>query len=190
MRPKQWLKNGFVLAPLVFAGVFLDADSVRYGLFATLLFCIASSATILNDLHDIEKDRRHPKKSKTRPLASGAVSKRAALVLLIPYYPCAGLVCCPSRHASDCRLLVLNIAYTFLEERSRCRHLHAGDGFCSSRLCGSHSCSSASLGLDVCNNALSSSLLSSRKKRRQELNQSGVEGRKVLEKYSVALVDK
>mgnify|MGYP006292860021 CR=1 FL=1 len=75
MRPKQWVKNGFVLAPLVFAGEFLNAEAVRHALLATLLFCVASSATyIINDLHDIERDRLHPRKSKSRPLAAGIVS--------------------------------------------------------------------------------------------------------------------
>ena len=79
MRPKQWIKNGFVLAPLVFSGAFLDAGSVSHALLAVLLFCVASSAAyIINDLHDIEGYRRHPKKSKTRPLAAGSVSVPAA----------------------------------------------------------------------------------------------------------------
>ena len=79
MRPKQWVKNGFVLAPLVFSGAFLDAGAVSHALLAVLLFCVASSATyIINDMHDIERDRRHPKKSKTRPLAAGIVSVPAS----------------------------------------------------------------------------------------------------------------
>jgi 4-hydroxybenzoate polyprenyltransferase len=83
MRPKQWVKNGFILAPLVFTGAFLDARAVSYALLAVLLFCVASSATyIINDIHDIERDRRHPKKSKTRPLAAGMVPVPTALILL------------------------------------------------------------------------------------------------------------
>ena len=87
MRPKQWVKNGFVLAPLVFSGAYLDAGAVSHALLAVLLFCVASSATyIINDMHDIERDRRHPKKSKTRPLAAGIVSVPAALILLAALY--------------------------------------------------------------------------------------------------------
>ena len=83
MRPKQWVKNGFVLAPLVFSGEFLDAAAVGHAVLAMVLFCIASSATyIINDIHDVESDRRHPVKSKTRPLASGRASVPAALTLL------------------------------------------------------------------------------------------------------------
>ncbi|WP_260674657.1 UbiA prenyltransferase family protein [Comamonas aquatica] len=54
LRPKQWVKNGFVLAPLVFSGAFLDAGAVSHALLAVLLFCIASSATyIINDMHEV-----------------------------------------------------------------------------------------------------------------------------------------
>lgn len=72
-------QNGFVLAPLMFSGAFMDGRAVSHALLAMLLFCIASSAAyVVNDLHDIERDRRHPKKSKTRPLASGVVALPSA----------------------------------------------------------------------------------------------------------------
>ena len=87
MRPKQWIKNGFVLAPLLFTGSFLDLVAVKHALIAALLFCIASSATyIVNDIQDIARDRQHPEKAKSRPLASGAVSVGNALVLLFVLY--------------------------------------------------------------------------------------------------------
>jgi hypothetical protein len=70
LRPKQWIKNGFVLAPLVFTGEFMREASLKQALLAALLFCVASSATyIVNDVKDIESDRRHPTKSRNRPLA-------------------------------------------------------------------------------------------------------------------------
>jgi 4-hydroxybenzoate polyprenyltransferase len=73
-RPKQWIKNGFVLAPLVFAREFNDPVAVTHALVAFVLFCVASSATyIVNDLRDIERDRNHPVKSWSRPLAKGTV---------------------------------------------------------------------------------------------------------------------
>jgi 4-hydroxybenzoate polyprenyltransferase len=62
-RPKQWVKNGFVLAPLLFTGLFADTQSVVSAILAMLLFCVASSATyIVNDFRDIEQDRKHPEK--------------------------------------------------------------------------------------------------------------------------------
>ena len=74
MRPKQWVKNGFVLAPLLFAGQFMDRGAVARALLAVLFFCAASSAIyVINDLNDVEKDRLHPRK-RNRPIASGQVS--------------------------------------------------------------------------------------------------------------------
>ena len=56
MRPRQWIKNAFVLAPLVFAREFTDPGSVANALTAFGLFCVASSAGyILNDIRDIER---------------------------------------------------------------------------------------------------------------------------------------
>ena len=61
MRPRQWIKNAFVLAPVVFAREFTDPAAVANALIAFVLFCVASSAGyILNDIHDIERDRSHP----------------------------------------------------------------------------------------------------------------------------------
>lgn len=73
MRPHQWVKNLFVLAPLVFAKeLFLLPIALR-GLLGFALFCLASSAVyILNDILDVEADRAHPIK-RGRPIASGQV---------------------------------------------------------------------------------------------------------------------
>ena len=80
MRPKQWIKNTFVLAPLVFAREFTHPESVINALIAFGLFCVASSATyILNDIRDVERDRTHPIKRHSRPLAAGTVSLRSAI---------------------------------------------------------------------------------------------------------------
>ena len=91
IRPKQWLKNSFVFAPLIFAGEFLKLGSIYSVLFAAFLFCLAASAVyIVNDLKDIEKDRAHPEKSKKRPLASGQVSPQSAVILLVLIYVALG----------------------------------------------------------------------------------------------------
>ena len=84
MRPKQWVKNVFVLAPMVFAGTFTQKEAVYVSLLTFVYFCIASSIIyIINDLNDIEADRKHPVKSQKRPLASGAVKASSAKSLLI-----------------------------------------------------------------------------------------------------------
>ena len=83
MRPKQWTKNLFVLAPLIFSFKMTNADFViQAGLAATLFCLIASTIYIVNDWRDVQSDQKHPKKCK-RPLASGEVSKRQAACLLI-----------------------------------------------------------------------------------------------------------
>ncbi|SEA44196.1 4-hydroxybenzoate polyprenyltransferase [Chitinophaga terrae (ex Kim and Jung 2007)] len=83
LRPKHWIKNAFLFIPLFFAGEIFLVDKVMTVLIAFASFSlIASSIYILNDYRDIEADRQHPVKCK-RPLASGEISKTAALMLFI-----------------------------------------------------------------------------------------------------------
>lgn len=80
LRPKQWIKNAFVAAPLFFTPEAVNLGNFKLILAGTALFCLASSAIyILNDLFDREADRLHPTKA-FRPLASGAVSVPTAVV--------------------------------------------------------------------------------------------------------------
>jgi 4-hydroxybenzoate polyprenyltransferase and related prenyltransferases len=81
MRPKQWIKNFFVFAAIVFSGNFFNGNLLMNNILTFILFCFTSSSIyILNDIVDIEKDRCHPDK-KRRPLPSGRVSKKIAVVL-------------------------------------------------------------------------------------------------------------
>lgn len=81
LRIKQWVKNLFVLAPLVFSKRFFDPSSFLLSFTAFLIFCLASSAVyILNDIRDAPLDRLHPKK-RNRPIASNRVSVRTAYVV-------------------------------------------------------------------------------------------------------------
>ena len=83
MRPEQWLKNGFVLAPIVFSGLVGDPDAWLRTMLAVAAFCAASSAVYLvNDVIDREADRSHPIK-QNRPIASGEVSVTTALVVAV-----------------------------------------------------------------------------------------------------------
>jgi hypothetical protein len=80
LRPEQWLKNGFVLAPIVFAGRIGDPVAWQRSLLAVAAFCAASSATyLINDVLDRESDRSHPTK-RLRPIAAGEVSVSTAVV--------------------------------------------------------------------------------------------------------------
>lgn len=83
IRPQQWLKNVFVFMPLFFGGELLNPTKSIDALMAFLAFCFAASSIYcLNDLIDVEADRRHPVKCK-RPIASGAVSIAVARMLTI-----------------------------------------------------------------------------------------------------------
>ena len=82
VRPHQWLKNGVVLAPLVFAHRLLDPHAVGLALLAVVACCAVSSAGyVLNDLLDVELDRLHPTK-RARPLAAGALTPAEGAAVL------------------------------------------------------------------------------------------------------------
>jgi 4-hydroxybenzoate polyprenyltransferase len=83
LRPKQWIKNGFVAAPLFFTPDKVNAASVLDVFTGFAVFCMVASAVYcLNDLRDAEGDRNHPVK-KDRPIASGAISPPTAMVLMV-----------------------------------------------------------------------------------------------------------
>jgi len=83
MRPKQWPKNTFVFAALVFDRKLLEPSLLGRTLIAFLLFCLISGAIyLINDLVDIEKDRQHPHK-RHRPLASGRLSPTVAIAAAV-----------------------------------------------------------------------------------------------------------
>ena len=71
MRPRQWTKNAFIFAALVFDGKLFHLGDLLRTIYGFALFCFISSAVyIFNDLTDIEADRQHPKK-RNRPIPSG-----------------------------------------------------------------------------------------------------------------------
>jgi 4-hydroxybenzoate polyprenyltransferase len=117
MRPKQWTKNVFVWAALLFDHKLFQTGPFLRTLVAFVLFCLISSAVyIVNDLVDIEKDRQHPSK-RNRPLASGALSPRVALatavVIIVLSLP-AALWLGTSLVIVLYGYLVLMIAYSFV----------------------------------------------------------------------------
>ena len=193
IRPKQWIKNSFVFAPLIFAGEFLKIGSIYSTLFAAFLFCLAASAVyIVNDLKDIEKDRAHPEKSKKRPLASGQVSPKSAIILLILLYIVLGFswFIAPKVIYVILVYLALNWAYTFkLKHEPVIEIFIVAFGFVLRVYAGA-----VALAVPVSHwmfiTTLSISLYLASIKRRQELVQSGSQGRGVLAHYSVSLIDR
>lgn len=193
VRMKQWVKNFFVLAPLVFSNQFLNINAVISALYAFLLFCLAASAVyIVNDLKDIEKDRAHPQKSIHRPLASGMVSPMSAVVLLVLIYMLLALAWFyfPKIIYVIFLYLLLNFAYTFkLKHEPVIEIFVIALGFVLRVYAGA-----VALSVPVSHwmfiTTLSISLYLASIKRRQELVGSGVKGRGVLEYYSVSLIDR
>lgn len=117
LRPRQWIKNGFVIAPIFFAGLFEDGESWMLVLTAALAFGLsAGTVYIFNDMVDRKEDARHPVKSR-RPLACGQVSLPAALVLALICALAAAFLL--TRLPGDCSVIVgvylaLNLLYTFV----------------------------------------------------------------------------
>jgi 4-hydroxybenzoate polyprenyltransferase len=82
-RPKQWTKNGFVLAGVVFSGDALQVPSVVAALLAFVAFCALSGAVYAtNDILDVAEDRKHPTK-RLRPVASGEIPLRIAALYAV-----------------------------------------------------------------------------------------------------------
>jgi len=87
LRPQQWTKNLLIFAPLLFSQQLFVYTETLHTLTAFIVFCLISgSVYLLNDLIDLENDKRHPLKCK-RPLASGQLSPRLAMAA------CATLLC-------------------------------------------------------------------------------------------------
>jgi 4-hydroxybenzoate polyprenyltransferase len=83
LRPRQWTKNLLVYAAIIFAGDLRHGDKLLAATGAFVVYCAASSAAyLLNDVRDVEHDRVHPVK-RDRPIASGLVAPRAALVAAV-----------------------------------------------------------------------------------------------------------
>lgn len=196
MRPKQWTKNVFVWAALVFDVKLLRAEPFLDTLAAFVLFCLISSAVyIINDLVDMPKDRLHPEK-RNRPLASGALNPKiataAAIVMVVG--------CLPFALAINWQLtailygyLLLMVAYTF-----RLKHVVIVDvltiaaGFVLRVGAGVAVVNAERFSpwLYVCMVLLA--LFLGLGKRRQEIvlmNENGASTRKILAEYNLRFVD-
>jgi decaprenyl-phosphate phosphoribosyltransferase len=114
-RPRQWSKNLLVLAAPCAAGVVARPGVAIEVVAAFVVFCMLSSATyLINDVRDREQDRRHPRK-RARPVASGALSSRAAVAIALGL-ALVGLAVAtavrPALGAVGCGYLVLTASYS------------------------------------------------------------------------------
>lgn len=108
MRPRQWTKNAIIFAALVFDGQLFNAQAFLTVLVSFGLLCLISSTVyIINDLVDIESDRRHPTK-RMRALASGQLSPKIAGVAAI-IIPAVSLVIAVSYSPAFAVVLVLYV---------------------------------------------------------------------------------
>jgi 4-hydroxybenzoate polyprenyltransferase len=115
IRPHQWVKNLFVLAPIFFAKNVFQPNLLAQALGAVAVFCVLSGAVYtLNDLVDAEADRIHPTK-RHRPIASGqvpATAARAFLVALVVGSLAAAFLLRPTFFAVAVGYFALNVAYS------------------------------------------------------------------------------
>ena len=129
LRPHQWLKNIFVFLPLFFDKKLLHIDYLVNAIWAFAAFSLAASAIYcLNDIMDIEADRRHPKK-RLRPLASGKISKAQAYVIMAILISISLAIACFAFESKNLLAIiaiyiVLNIGYCI-----RLKHIAIVDVF-------------------------------------------------------------
>jgi 4-hydroxybenzoate polyprenyltransferase len=121
LRVKHYIKNTLIFVPLLFSRTFVERQNIITCLYGFVCFSLCCSAVYsINDIKDVEKDRKHTTKSK-RPLAAGAISKRSAVITAIVLLLCIIAVIAISgiyRNSVEaiCILVLyflLNIAYSF-----------------------------------------------------------------------------
>lgn len=193
LRPRQWVKNGFVLLPLLFAGQYTSPSAVLQALSAAAMFCLASSAAyIVNDLRDIERDRRHPTKRLSRPLAAGIVRPAHAYALLALLY---GLLLASAAFLPEVFIvitvyLLINWGYSLgLKNVPVLDIFMIASGFVL-RVKAGASALHVPMSAWMFVTTLCLALFMASIKRRKELSGSGAAGREVLGKYSPALIDR
>jgi 4-hydroxybenzoate polyprenyltransferase len=148
IRPRQWVKNAFVVAPLFFTPEAMTAAGISAVAVAVVVFCCTASAVyVINDWADREADRQHPIK-RTRPLAAGTVGlpAAAATVGVLLALAAALSTLLPLRFAYVVgTYFVLNVAYSqFLKHVSLLDVLIISAGFVLRIMAGS-----AAIGVDT-----------------------------------------
>jgi 4-hydroxybenzoate polyprenyltransferase len=189
LRPRQWVKNLFVLAPLVFAEHAGDSALALRAACAFALFSLLSGCVyLLNDIVDVESDQSHPVK-RHRPIASGRLSlprARLALALLIVFTVAASFALDLGFAVVGLAYFLLNVGYSFaLKHLPFIDVLTIATGFILRLFAGALAISvPVSLWLGLCTFLLAAYL--GLGKRRHELLlslETGVRSRKVLAAY-------
>ncbi len=195
LRPRQWTKNLFVFAGLVFSQHLVDATQLVQVLVAFLVFCLASGGVYLfNDLWDLERDRQHPLK-RLRPLASGRLSPALAwgeLVTLVGACLALGWWVGPAFLVVVVAYVLLQVLYTLWLKRVVILDVFCiAAGFVLRVLAGAVAIQvDVSRWLLICTTMIS--LFLGLAKRRHELTLAGEDAashREVLAEYSPYLLD-
>lgn len=192
LRVKQWTKNLLLFAGAVFARQIFIPRQFVLAASAFLVFCLLSSSLyILNDLVDLDKDRKHPRK-RLRPLASGAIAPATAIVLAAALGAIALALAwflAPLFFAVAASYAVLTAAYSFFLKRLVIIDVMVlAMGFVLRAVAGAVAVNVAiSPWLLVC--TMSLALFLALGKRRQELRNNGDGGRDVLVQYTPAFLD-
>lgn len=191
IRVKQWIKNAFVLAPLLFSLNFMNVEPVIKATLAFFAFSFTASVVyVMNDIFDRKKDALHPKK-KNRPIASGKISVKQAFFIVAGLL-IADAVCLyylPVKTVLTIFTYVLiNILYSF-----KLKHIVLVDvfiiaiGFILRVYAGAYAIS-VPVSSYIFMTTLFVSLFLGFTKRKMELQNSGATTRKVLKSYSDNMV--
>lgn len=195
LRPKQWTKNLIIFAGILFAQRIFDVAMLLKVLLAFGVFCLLSGAVyIINDLVDLDHDKSHPSKS-SRPLASGKLSPmwaKTGIAVLIPFALTLSYLLGVPFFVTALAYLLLQIAYSFI-----LKHVVILDvfsiafGFVLRVVAGAVVISVAiSSWLIICTILLSLFLGLNKRRRELEVLESNAQShRKVLDDYSVYLLD-
>lgn len=194
LRIHHYLKNLLVFAPLIFGGEMFQVHKILECLLVFLSFsAVSSTVYIINDICDREKDRNHPTKCK-RPIASGAVSIKAAIIMAAVLLVLALACTCLNFNLGVTLILaaylLLNLGYSFgLKNIPIIDIVILVSGFFFRVLCGA-----LISGIQISNwlylTVIVLALFLSLGKRRNELIKYGDSSRKVLKSYSPQFLDK
>lgn len=196
LRPKHWIKNGLIFVPVIFSGALFSSETILKLLGAFVVFSlIASSIYIINDIRDVEKDKRH-KAKKMRPIPSGQVSIKEAYVL---FFTVVGVAIFAGWYVVDLSLsawlllvgyFVINTAYSFgLKNIPIVDVSILSAGFVIRVLFGA-AVVDVAVSSWLYMTILAGALYLGLGKRRNEIQRNGVLTRAVNKYYSIAFLDK
>ncbi len=117
IRLKDWLKNILIFFPLIYSGLLFDQSYYTILILGFITFCIVASCVyMLNDILDVEKDKQHPTKKFTKPLAANKVSIKQSyliffsfiiLLLFLLYFQ-------PNLYFSILFYIIINLGYNLI----------------------------------------------------------------------------